>query len=428
MEPFRINRNMHDPIEEYCEVLNYCSQNYGTPISIRVKSENELLNNLEEVYSVALTRMSHIISDGRDVKLGQGKYNFVEFQRDFMNVNPNLLERTKKGRVSSNKKARRRIDKESPNFMNSLHSLWKDLDSRRKIDDVANNLEVIEGQLNIEGEPLSVIRPVYEIKDDGTYRITTNTPNLQGLATMYKEEFLKPEKGRVFVGADISSQEANIFFNSICRDEDILRMYQELGDIYTPVIAKIEGIEPEMVDRELRSIYKVGILAKMNAGGIFLLSRQMGNRELAQKLDDFVENNPNYIRFTETINRQLLSPQPRMGGFIKGRERVLTSKDRGFNKLANAPLQITAISFFSISFFALLEQLMKECSEWKTIEDLLLDVRPVYHAHDEIVLSVANKNGYPELVQKMLKWALEVHYEDWVPFKADPYVSEYYIH
>mgnify|MGYP000880877182 CR=1 FL=1 len=428
LEPLRINRNTHAPIVEYCQILNYCSENYGTPISPRLRLENEVLTKLEGLYSSVLTDTMFIISEGKvHASPSSNTYNVMHFQRDYMDIPEGVLK--EKGKVRRNKEVRRRVDREYPNFINSMYSLWGEYNGRKTIGSVSPWLEPVEGMVNVKGEPLMVIRPRYEIKeDDATFRITTSEPNLQGLSTMYKEEFILPEEGRLLVGADISSQEPNIFFNSLCRDEDILRMYQEVGEIYAPVVAKIENIPVEEVDRELRNSYKEGILSKMNAGGTFLLQTKMGSYELASKLINFIDNNPNYAQFKEKINRQLMTPNPRMGGFIKGWERVLKTKDRGFNKLANAPLQITAICFFSISFFAFCQKMMEKVGDWETLEEFLVDVRPIYHAHDEIVLSIADENGYPEVARECLKWALEVHFEDWVPFKAEPYVSDIYIH
>ena len=426
-EPLRLNRDMHAPIEEYESLLNYVSQTYGTPVSPRIKKEFEILNNLERVYYNAIESMTDTISEGKGCTTPSArKYSMMEFMIDHMEVPRNLT--LLKGKVSASESSRRKVDIHSPNFMNSLFSVWADINSRNRISDVAQKLEFIDGQRNVLREPLMVTRPKYEIKD-ATMRICTNTPNLQGLTTMYKTEFIVAEEGRTLVGADISSQESVIFFNGICRDEDVLRMYMEYGEIYRPVVAKIEGIHPNDVPKELRSSYKTGILTKMNNGQFPLISFKMGSKELARKLINYIELNPHYVQFMNAVDRQMMTSNPEMGGFMKGRTRVITERgDAGRNQLVNAPLQITAISFISVSMFMFIQRMMQDFGHWKTVEEFLDDVRPIYHAHDEIVLSVANKNGYPEYAKECLSWSLGVQFEDWVPLRAEAYVNERYQH
>ena len=419
---------MHAPIEEYEGLLNYVSQYYGTPISPRIIQEGVLLGNLERVYSNALESMTTVITDGKNrVTPTSRKYSMMDFQIEHMDTPKNLC--MDRGKVSSKEEVRRNVDVNSPNFMNSLFYLWADINSRNRIKDITSKMEFVPEQKDIEGNPLAVVRPTYGIQTETTMRITTTEPNTQGISTLYKKEFLVPEEGRLLVGGDISSQEAMIFFNGLCRDEEVLRMYRELGEIYKPVVARIEGINPNKVDKDLRSAYKVGILTRMNDGGLNLIGRKMGSMELAVKLDSFIMTNPHYQQFINSVDRQMLTPNPSMGGFIEGRARVITKKDyRSRKQLVNAPLQITGVCFISISMFAFIQRMMADFGHWNTMEEFLVDVRPIYHAHDEILLSVANKNGYPEYAKECLGWALGVQFEDWVPLQAETYVDSKYKH
>jgi hypothetical protein len=418
---------MQAPIESYRDLLNHVSTKYGTPISIQAASEYELISSLEKIYANSLETITAVISEeeGRTKPSSRG-YNFMEFERDYMDVPARLI--TKNGKVSADSNARSKVDIECPNFMNSLFSLWGDLSSRSRIKDVAEKLEFIEDQKDSFGRRLAVIRPNYTIKDT-TMRITTDSPNLQGLSTMYKKSYIVSEEGRKLVGADISSQEPTIFFNGLCTDDNIMKMYKECGEIYKPVVSRIEGIPLDKVDSELRKSYKLGILSKMNNAGIELLAQEMGSYELANKLNRFINTNPTYSLFMQKINRQLLLEEPKMEGFIKGRFRVIKKKNYSSkNQLINTPLQLTAVCFISISIFAFIERMMKDIGDWKNIEEFLEDVRPVLHAHDEIVLSVKDKNGYVEYAKDCLAWALGVKYENWVPLRAEPYADIIYHH
>ena len=429
-EPLQINRKTVAPIPQYCEVLNYCSKNYGTPISARMKHEKQLLDHLELEYGRAIQNITKIISKGKvSVTPTATKYNVMHFQNEYLGVNPKLMRVKGTKGISKSAEVRERIDVEDPNFFNSFLLIWAELNSRKKIANVVSFMESIEGARDVMGHPLYVVRPTYSIKEDSTYRITTNNPSLQSLATMHKKEYFVPEEDRIFVGADISSQEPSIFFNGMCYDPRIIELYKETGDLYLSVVSVIENIPPHKVDKNFRTPYKTGILTKMNGGGMGLLAVDMGSAELAKKLIDFINSNPYYAKFVDRVNRQLMTPEPKIGGFIEGWERKVSCREDGaFNKLLNAPLQITAVCFFSISFFAFVQALMSECPEWTDIETLLYDVRPIYHAHDEILLSVSDKLGYPELVSKTLEWALSVKYENWEPFKAKPYISKKYLH
>lgn len=426
-EPLQINRDMYAPIEGYRDLLNYVSRTYGTPLSPRVVKEYQTISALEKAYANILEGLTSVISEGKvAVSPNSRKYNFMEFQIEYMGVPKSLT--LNKGSISADSNSRERVDVECPNFINSLFDLWGDLSSRSRLKNIACSVEFVDGVTNSWGEPLVIVRPNYTIKDT-TLRITTDDPNLQGLSTLYKKEFLVSEQGRKLVGADISSQEPSIFFNGMCYDEDVIRGFIQVGEIYKPVVAKIEGIPMDMVDSSLRKAYKVGILSKMNNAGISLLAAEMGSMELAEKLNKFVVTNPTYSQFLQKVERQLLTPEPTMEGFIKGRSRTIKETGyKGRNQLINAPLQITGISFMSISIFAFIERMMKDYGDWNSFEEFLFDVRPVYHAHDEVVWSVIDKKDYVEYAKKCLSWALSVKYENWVPFRAEAYADIKYHH
>lgn len=426
MGPIKIDRHTRPPIDWYNSLLNANSLIHGTPISIRAQEEFELLNYLKELQRRKIKRITSLISKGRNsLYPADRKYNMTNFQQDYMGVSKADTGYDK----GANADVRDSIDLNSPNFVNSEFQYWSDLNSRSRISNIVQTMERIEGKKCAEGRQLFVVRPTYERKTDSTDRLTANNPALQNVSTMDKKNFLVPEEGFVFVGADIQAQEPVIFFNGMCYDKEILDFYETGGDIYLKATSKASGIPIEKLSNEMREQYKVGLLRKMNGSSVRGIAFTVGDYDVAQKISSFVDNNQEYQRFKTKAERQAGMDVPRMEGFLEGLVREITVKKGNIvNQLLNSPLQLTGVGFFAISMQHLITKLMELNSSWANLESLLEDVRFNLHAHDEILLQVRNINGYPEMVSDVLEWALSIHFEDWTPMRARPYISEKYDH
>lgn len=423
LEQLTVNRDTPIQLDWYCQMLNASSQLYGLPISVRAIEENNLINYLEEYQFEKIRHLTNVIG-GEAIKPTQNKNNIMQFQIENMGVPQTIVGHP----VRRNQEVREKVDRFNPNFINSEYMYYADLSSANRIGQVVDHMQKVEGKIDAEGNPMYVVRPTYEQKVLTTNRISTNVPNIQGMNKMDRGNFFIAEKGHKFVGADINSNEGVIFFNTHCRDQFVLDYYDETGDIYLPVVSLATGIPLEEVDKEMRSAFKVGILAKMNGMGTRALGFKMESPRMAKQLNEYIESNPHFQRFMMQVDRQLAMDEPRMKAFVGDMERVITNKKDGNprNQLINTPWQMTASILVSISVHAFYVKLMELHPEWPTMEQVIDNVRPVFHAHDEVNFMVKDEDGLPKQVAQLLDWALSLKFEDWTAFKTEPYISDYY--
>lgn len=427
-EYFEVKSDVYVPIVEYENLLNYVSQTYGVPIHNSARYESAVLTRLSQYYKELLIQTTDKISRGSfESHVDARKNSLSEFQVKYLGLSPYLAQ--DKGKFSYKAEVRDRINQSEPNFINSLGTYYSNISSNNNISNYMDFLEYVEGEIDNTGNPLYVVRPNYSRKEGATHRLNTDKPNIQSLKKMHRRNFLVPREGYVFVQADISGQDPSIFFNGLCRDEDIIKGFYEVGEYYLPVVSKITGTPMSDVDIGLRNSYKIGILSLMNGKTEKNLAKDMGSLEHAKRLIDFVESNPMYSRFLTSASRELHKPNPTAYSLVGNLTREI--KQTGFsgkNQLRNSPIQMTAIALFCISIFELFRQIGQRYEHLSnnSLEEVLKYVRPILHLHDEVLLEVKDENNLPEIVSDSLKWALSIKYEDWAPMKAEPIISERY--
>lgn len=430
MEVFKIDSSFHVPIREYEELLNYISEVYGLPISVKAKSEAALLEYLSEFYKRIIQNVTKQASNYRFESYPNARKNTLsEFQNRYMEVPKYLCINESTRRFSYAQDVRARIDVERPNFINSLGMYWSNLESNRRISSFVPHMKYVENEVDNQGNPLYVLKPHYSRKPGATHRINTSEPNVQALNKLHRRNFLVPREGFVFVQADISGQDPSIFFNAMCRDEDIIEGFYETGEYYLPVVSKITGKPYEEIDKRLRESYKIGILSVMNGKTEKNLAIDMGSLEHAKNLLEFVNSNEMYQQFLRSAQRELNKSRPVAKSFVGNLEREIKQTGwRGMNQMKNSPIQMTGIALFAVSIYEFYNKIEELYEDFRgaTFEEVLRHVRPILHLHDEVLLEVRNEGNLPELSKQALKWALSVKYEDWAPMTTDPIISSRY--
>lgn len=430
MTCLKADRNTYVPLQEYEDLLNYCSQTYGTPLSSNALTEGALFDYLSTFYKEVLEGLTFDISKGvRRTNPNARKYSFSQFLKEYMKVSKEYCVNYRTGRYSYAEDVRAKIDLYQPNFMNSLGKLWSDIDSNKGICTYLPHMVYVDNQVDVNGDPLYVLKPRYSRKEGATHRINTSEPNIQSLKKQHRREFLVPREGFTFVQADISGQDPAVFFNGLCRDEDIIKGFYEVGEYYLPVVSKVAGIPMDEVDTELRNSYKIGILSLMNGKTVNNLAVDMGSMQHASDLIEFVNSNPMYRKFIASAQRELKTRRPVAKSLVGDLTREIKETGwRGLNQMKNSPIQMTGIALFSISIYAFYSKLNELYPDFvdKQFGEVLEFVRPVLHLHDEVLLEVRNIPDLPEASAEALKWALEIQFEDWAPMRAEPLISERY--
>lgn len=430
-EFFEIDKTVYVPIDEYEDLLNYVSEKFGTPLSVNAIREGAIFEYLAGFYKSAIETLTKRISHNSFESSPNARKNTLsEFQKRFLDVPEELCLNPYGKSYSYAQDVRSKIDINSPNFINSLGIYWSNLDSNRRIATYLPHLKYVENEVDAQGNPLYVLRPEYSRKEGATHRINTTEPNIQALNKGHRRNFLLPRQGFLFVQADISGQDPSVFFNGLCRDEDIIRGFYEVGEYYIPVVSKITNTPYDQVDTELRDSYKVGILSIMNGKTEKNLAIDMGSEIHARNLVNFIESNENYKRFLQSIQREIKLPRPMSRSLVGDLSREITLAGwKGLNQLRNSPIQMTGIALFSISIFEYFRQItnMYEPFQTMSFEEILEYTRPVLHLHDEVILETRDIDNLPELSARALEFALQVKYEDWAPMKAKPVIGNKYM-
>ena len=223
-----------------------------------------------------------------------------------------------------------------------------------------------------------------------TGRLSSSNPNLQNIPIKYEwgEKLRKAfvaDDGYFLVAADYSQIEIRILAE-LSKDENLIEDFKRKRDIHTMTAAKIFGIAPEMVTKEMRRQAKTinfGILYGM---GRYSLSRELkvSTKDAERFITRYFENYPKVKQY-----REELVNKARQDKFVKtyfGRKRYIyeiDSPDHNVRQNAeriaiNTPLQGTAADIVKKAMIDVYEAL----SERRIVFKMLLQV------HDELLLEV----------------------------------------
>ncbi|MFA5188137.1 MAG: DNA polymerase I [Patescibacteria group bacterium] len=257
-----------------------------------------------------------------------------------------------------------------------------------------------------------------------TGRLSSSEPNLQNIPikTALGREVRKAfiaEKGYKLVAADYSQIELRIVA-SLSNDQNMIKAFKEGEDIHTITAAKIHGLKPEEVTKEIRRSAKeinFGVMYGMGANGV--AARTGISREEAHEfIDKYFEAFPNikkYIEETKDFARDK--------GYVEtlfGRRRYLPDIHSGVPNIAaaaermaiNMPIQGTAADLIKMAMIKIHSKLSQISPK----------SRMILQVHDELVFEVPDKETAK--VADFVKKEMEDVYKFKCPIKVDVEVGD----
>ncbi len=236
-----------------------------------------------------------------------------------------------------------------------------------------------------------------------TGRLASSDPNLQNIPVRSESgrkirQAFVPRKGFTLLSCDYSQIELRVMAALAC-DPTMITAFQDGADIHTITAAKVHGVTPEEVTRDMRSGAKMvnfGIIYGISAFG---LSQRLAipRTEAAEIIEAYFRE---YPAIREYMDRTIA--ESREKGYaetLAGRRRAypdLSSGNAGLRQNAeraaiNMPIQGTSADMIKIAMIKIDELLRKKPYQTK----MLLQV------HDELVFDL-HPDEETELVPKIL--------------------------
>jgi len=252
-----------------------------------------------------------------------------------------------------------------------------------------------------------------------TGRLSSSEPNLQNIPikTALGREVRKAfiaEKGYKLLAADYSQIELRIVA-SLANDQNMIKAFKQGEDIHTITAAKIHGLKPEEVTKEIRRSAKeinFGIMYGMGASGV--AQRTKITRDEAQDfIDKYFLAFPNIKKYIEETKEFA-----RDKGYVEtmfGRRRYLPDIHSGVPNIAaaaermaiNMPIQGTAADLIKMAMIKINNKLSQISPK----------SRMILQVHDELVFEVPEKET--QKVADFVKKEMEDVYKFKCPIKVD---------
>ncbi|MDF1575484.1 MAG: DNA polymerase I [Bacteroidales bacterium] len=241
-----------------------------------------------------------------------------------------------------------------------------------------------------------------------TGRLSSVNPNLQNIPIReergreIRRAFIPEKKENVFFSADYSQIELRVMAH-LSGDEQMIQAFVSHEDIHTATASKVYKIDPEEVNREMRSRAKTanfGIIYGISAFG--LSQRMLISRAEAKSLiDGYFESYPKVKEFMDTSIRMA-----REKGYVEtmfGRRRYLPDilsrnsvvRGNAERNAINSPIQGSAADIIKIAMIRIQEVFEEE----KLKSALILQV------HDELNFDVLPREL--ERVKEITKTEME---------------------
>ena len=228
-----------------------------------------------------------------------------------------------------------------------------------------------------------------------TGRLSSNNPNLQNIPIRdesgreIRKAFI-PAEGSLFLAADYSQIELRLMAH-LSGDKGMVQDFRSGQDIHSATAAKIFGVEPGLVSREMRTRAKTanfGIIYGISAHG---LSQRLNisRTEAKELIDGYFDSYPGVKAYMkESIDKG------REDGYVStlyGRRRYLRDiqsrnsllRSNAERNAINAPIQGTAADIIKIAMIRIDHRLAK--SDLKA--SMILQV------HDELIFEVAEPDA-----------------------------------
>lgn len=224
-----------------------------------------------------------------------------------------------------------------------------------------------------------------------TGRLSSNNPNLQNIPIRdesgreMRKAFI-PAKGNVFLSADYSQIELRLMAH-LSGDKGMKDDFMSGEDIHSATAAKIFGVRPDEVKREMRAKAKTANFGIIYGISAFGLSQRLNisRREAKALIDGYFESYPGVKEYMEKsidIGRRkgyvtTLYGRKRYLRDIQSRNSLLRSNAE--RNAINAPIQGTAADIIKIAMINIHEKLKKSG----------LRAKMILQVHDELIFEIA---------------------------------------
>lgn len=234
------------------------------------------------------------------------------------------------------------------------------------------------------------IHTTYNQAVASTGRLSSTNPNLQNIPVRDAEgrEIRKafiPAEGKIFLSADYSQIELRLMAH-LSGDESMISDFLSGEDIHSATAAKIFGIAPEEVTREMRAKAKTANFGIIYGISAFGLSERLtiGRKEAKELIEGYFSSYPGVKAYMDESIRRA-----RESGYVTtmfGRRRWLPDihsrnqvvRGNAERNAINAPLQGSAADIIKIAMVRIAERLEREMPEAKMI----------LQVHDELIFEV----------------------------------------
>lgn len=243
------------------------------------------------------------------------------------------------------------------------------------------------------------IHTTYQQTVAATGRLSSKDPNLQNIpirtpeGQAIRKAFIPRDDDHVLIAADYSQVELRIAA-ALSKDQGLVDAFVRGMDIHTATAAKVFQVEPEAVDREMRSKAKAVNFGILYGQGAFGLAQNLSipRREAKEIIDAYFEQFAALKAFTAQCVEQV-----REKGYaetVLGRRRYLpdiqsnNATVRAFaeRNAVNAPIQGSAADIIKVAMVNIDAALKAKG----------LKARMIMQVHDELVFDVP-KSEVPEL-------------------------------
>lgn len=259
-----------------------------------------------------------------------------------------------------------------------------------------------------------------------TGRMSSQNPNLQnipareGVGERVRTAFVATP-GHKWIACDYSQIELRVLA-LLSGDEELERIFKAGEDVHTSVAARVFGVDPDKVTKDMRRQAKVINFGIIYGMGVNALRTNLGStREEAQKFyDNYFATFPKIRAYFENV----IADATRLGytETFFGRRRYfpgLKSKipfmrAMGERMAMNAPLQGTAADIVKIAMVEINEQLKK-----KGLAD---KIHFILQVHDELIYEV--EDSVVKEAELLIKTVMEAAIETRIPFAANVAVGD----
>jgi DNA polymerase-1 len=252
-----------------------------------------------------------------------------------------------------------------------------------------------------------------------TGRLSSADPNLQNIPVRRESgreirKMFVPKEGCCFVDADYSQIELRLLAH-MSGDESLIQAYSSGQDIHRITAAKVFGVEPDDVTKEMRSNAKAVNFGIIYGIGAFSLAKDIGTSVAKAKkyIADYLAKYPKVNEFMETTVDSAFKE-----GYVTtmfGRKRripELSSSNKmlqaaGKRIAMNTPVQGTAADLIKIAMINVYNRLKAE----------KLDAKLILQVHDELIIE--SDISCADKCAELLKEEMQGVYDMKVPLAVD---------